>query len=195
MSSMFSCHSDLITHSCAKGKFLKKDKRSYYYMLMLFVALPLASGHGGFNQSPKSGPIGILKEFYVMWESRIPLLHKSVLWMERVLCGAQNPTPQLCHQSNINILERSWCDTQQVFINLENSWLKHAKENILYIFITQFFFFLPTLLNKTDQFLAVMDFIPTPFTSLWQLVWAWTLLVFLSYWVIDNWLSSEEPFI
>lgn len=66
MSSMFSCHSDLITHSCAKGKFLKKDKRSYYYMLMLFVALPLASGHGGFNQSPKSGPIGILKEFYVM---------------------------------------------------------------------------------------------------------------------------------
>lgn len=141
MSSMFSCHSDLITHSCAKGKFLKKDKRSYYYMLMLFVAPPLASGHGGFNQSPKSGPIGILKEFYVMWESRIPLLHKSVLWMERVLCGAQNPTPQLCHQSNINILERSWCDTQQVFINLENSWLKHAKENILYIFITQFFFF------------------------------------------------------
>ncbi|XP_020937497.1 butyrophilin subfamily 1 member A1-like [Sus scrofa] len=57
MSSMFSCHSDLITHSCAKGKFLKKDKRSYYYMLMLFVAPPLASGHGGFNQSPKSGPI------------------------------------------------------------------------------------------------------------------------------------------
>lgn len=141
MSSMFSCHSDLITHSCAKGKFLKKDKRSYYYMLMLFVALPLASGLGGFNQSPKSGPIVILKEFYVMWESRIPLLHKSFLWMERVLCGAQNPTPQLCHQSNINILERSWCDTQQEFINLENSWLKHAKENILYIFITQFFFF------------------------------------------------------
>lgn len=66
MSSMFSCHSDLITHSCAKGKFLKKDKRSYYYMLMLFVAPPLTSGHGGFNQSPKSGPIGILKEFYVM---------------------------------------------------------------------------------------------------------------------------------
>lgn len=150
MSSMFSCHSDLITHSCAKGKFLKKDKRSYYYMLMLFVAPPLASGHGGFNQSPKSGPIGILKEFYVMWESRIPLLHKSVLWMERVLCGAQNPTPQLCHQSNINILERSWCDTQQEFINLENSWLKHAKENILYIFITQIFFF--NLLCWTKQF-------------------------------------------
>ena len=65
MLSMFSCHSDLITHSCAKGKFLKKDKRSYYYMLMLFVALSLASGLGGFNQSPKSGPIVILKEFYV----------------------------------------------------------------------------------------------------------------------------------
>lgn len=141
MSSMFSCHSDLITHSCAKGKFLKKDKRSYYYMLMLFVAPPLASGHGGFNQSPKSGPIGILKEFYVMWESRIPLLHKSVLWMERVLCGAQNPTPQLCHQSNINILEHSWCDTQQEFITLENLWLKTCQgEYTLYIHKSIFFF-------------------------------------------------------
>lgn len=37
-----------------------------------------------------------------------------------------------------------------------------------------------------------MDFIPTPFTSLWQLAWAWTLSVFLSYWVIDNWLSPED---
>ena len=160
MSSMFSCHLDLITHSCAKGKFLKKDKHSYYYMLMLFVALPLASGHGGFNQSPKSGPIGILKEFYVMWESRIPLLHKSVLWMERVLCGAQNPTPQLCHQSNINILEHSWCDTQQEFITLENLWLKTCQgEYTLYIHNTNIFFYQLCWRKQINSWLSWTSFL------------------------------------